>query len=244
MGGHEWPAHRRARGQFCTAHRYVASMRRLATSVAAAALALAACSSGDDSGSTLSADTAADPVEASDPAGEPAATGGNEGSADAEPSVSSSPAPVAPATEPAPVEVPAGPGGVVTIAGEQWIFVAEVCITEGGLIVEGPGVGPDETAAWVHVSLDTSTDFDGDGQLDTSATVAVEVGRTDLSVEPSEDHPDYYATSTRTGSFEYREFEHTLEGTRLFGSGEIQDYNAIALPFGETAEFTFDVSCT
>ena len=179
------------------------------------------------------------------PASEPGETGDEDQPPEAETTLVTSPDSVTVTTEPnSDREVPAGPGGVVAIAGEQWIFVAELCTDEGGLVVAGPGAGPDGTPAWVHVSVDTSTDFDGDGQLDTSATVAVQVGRTDLSVEPSEDHPDYYATSTRTGSFEYREFEHTLEDGRLFGSGEIQDYNAIALSFGEAAGFTFDVGCT
>ena len=142
-----------------------------------------------------------------------------------------------------PVPDALGPGGTVTIDGEVWTFDAETCETDGGLRAGGLGANTSGVPAWIVVSVDNSVDFDGDGELDASATVAVEVGRLDLATSPLPDQPDWYATTTQAGDFVYRQFEFTFDGVRLSGAGTIEDYNAIDLPYGEAAELSFDVGC-
>ena len=145
--------------------------------------------------------------------------------------------------ETVPVPDAPGAGGTVIIDGEVWTFDAETCETDGGLRAAGLGANTSGIPAWIVVSVDNSVDFDGDGELDASATVAVEVGRLDLATAPLPDQPDWYATTTEAGNFSYRQFEFNFDGDRLSGSGTIEDYNAIDLPYGEAAELSFDVGC-
>jgi hypothetical protein len=123
-------------------------------------------------------------------------------------------------------------GGVVTINGIAYTFEAEICVDQApDFVAAGPGASDDGTPAWVDVSL-------GD-ESDGESTVTVEVGKTELFGSGGDDQPDFYA-----GNFgDFNDFTFTLEGGQASGSGEIQDYNGVAVAFGERLPFTFEAVC-
>lgn len=136
-------------------------------------------------------------------------------------------------------------GGVVTIDGVDWTFEAEVCIAQGGsLVVTGPGSSSDGTLGFVDVSVETEEDIDSDGEVDESVTVSVEVGKTEMFGSGPDDQPDWYAAVTAFGGVETREFEYQLSDGRITGEGTIQDFNGVAIPFGESVPFSFEAGCT
>ncbi len=131
-------------------------------------------------------------------------------------------------------------GGVVTIDGVAYEYVAEICISQGtDFVASGPSQSPDGTPAWVEVESSVVLDLDGDGTEDASASVNVNVGQTEMFGGGPDDQPRFSASSTI-----YEEaFSYTLENGRMAGSGELQDHNFVVLEFDEVLPFTFDASC-
>lgn len=124
-------------------------------------------------------------------------------------------------------------GGVVTIDGVGYTFTAEVCVDQApDFVAAGPGQSDDGTLAWVDVSLGDETDGE--------SSVSVAVGKTELFGSGADDQPDFFAINYGGSS----EFTFTLEGGQTSGSGEIQDYNGIAVAFGERVPFTYEASCS
>ena len=108
-------------------------------------------------------------------------------------------------------------GGVVTIDGVAYEYVAEICIVQGtDFVASGPGQGSDGTPAWVEVESSAGFDFDGDGTDDPSASVSVSVGQTELFGSGPEDQPRYYAESNVYD----QGLADTLDGGRVMGSGK------------------------
>jgi hypothetical protein len=130
-------------------------------------------------------------------------------------------------------------GGVVTIDGVPWTYTAEVCIAQDlDFIAAGPGESPDGTPAWIDVTASGDFDVDGDGENDRIVDVYVTVGQTGMFGGGSEDDPDYAASSMFSEGLTF-----TLDGGRISGSGEIEDYNGIAIPYGERRPVTFEAAC-
>ena len=131
-------------------------------------------------------------------------------------------------------------GGVVTIDGVAYEYVADVCISQGtDFVASGPGQSPDGTAAWVEVESSAGIDLDGDGAEDTSSSVNVTVGQVELFGSGPDDQPRFSADS----NIYVESFSYTLDGGRMTGSGEIQDHNFVVLDAGESLPFTFEASC-
>ena len=124
-------------------------------------------------------------------------------------------------------------GGVVTIDGVGYTFTAEICVDQApDFVAAGPGQSDDGTPAWVDVSL-------GD-EADGESSVSVEVGKTELFGSGGDDQPDFFAINYG----ESTEFTFTLEGGQTSGSGEIQDFNGVAVPFGQRVPLTFEAGCS
>lgn len=135
-------------------------------------------------------------------------------------------------------------GGVVTINGEAYTFEATgVCLVQGtDFVAEGLGSAPDGTPVWVSINH-TMDDFDGDGEEGASIDVFVEVGKTELFGSGADDQPNWSASYYEGFGDDSRAISAELSGTTISGSGPISDYNGIAIPFGETAEMTFEANC-
>ena len=135
-------------------------------------------------------------------------------------------------------------GGVVTINGEAYAFEATgVCLVQGtDFVAEGLGAAPDGTPAWVSINH-TFEDFDDDGTETMSVDVFVEVGKTELFGSGADDQPSWAASYYEGFGDDSRAITAELSGTSISGSGPISDYNGIAIPFGETAEMTFEANC-
>ena len=137
-------------------------------------------------------------------------------------------------------------GGRVTIDGSDYTFDASVCIAQGpSFLAQGPGTGPDGTPAWFDISYSEDYDFDSDGELDTSLDLFIEVGKTEMFGEGSDDQPDWAASKVDSASMTFGEdISVEFDGTTLSGSGPINDFNGVAVPFGETAPMTFQATCS
>ena len=136
-------------------------------------------------------------------------------------------------------------GGVVTIDGVAYTFGATaVCIFQGtDFVAEGLGQDPDGNPAWVSISLGVD-DLDGDGEEGPSIDIFVEPGRTELFGDGPDDAPDFTASYWDGFSDPSMEITYELSDGVARGSGPIQDYSGIAIPFGENGEMTFEASCT
>ena len=131
-------------------------------------------------------------------------------------------------------------GGVVTIDGVAYEYVAEICIVQGtDFVASGPGQGSDGTPAWVEVESSVGFDFDGDGTDDPSASVSVSVGQTELFGSGPEDQPRYYAESNVYD----QSLTYTLDGGRMMGSGEMTDRNDYE-NYDKSYPVTFEASCS
>jgi hypothetical protein len=88
-----------------------------------------------------------------------------------------------------------------------------------------------------------SLDIDGDGDDDFSFDVAIEPDAgPDVDLDTL---PDFYAIKVESDDFtQGQDIAVTLDGSHLFGSGPIEDFNGIAIPEGESRPMTFDATCT
>jgi hypothetical protein len=136
-------------------------------------------------------------------------------------------------------------GGVVTIDGADVTFEATgVCISQGeDFVAEGLGQTSDGEPAWVGISASVD-DLDGDGEPDHTVDVTVEVGKIELFGSGPDDAPNYSASYIEAYASPDTVIEYELADGRISGSGRIQDFNGVAIPFGESAEMTFEASCT
>jgi hypothetical protein len=137
-------------------------------------------------------------------------------------------------------------GGVVTIDGVPYTFEATAaCIWQGtDFVAEGLGQDPDGNPAWVSINASVD-DFDGDGTEGPSIDIFVEPGRTELFGDGPDDAPDFTATYYEAEWFlPEDEVVYELANGVITGSGAVQDYSGIAIPFGERGEMTFEASCT
>lgn len=135
-------------------------------------------------------------------------------------------------------------GGVVTIDGGEYPFEANgVCLAQGtDFVAEGLGQTPDGEPAWVSISM-SNDDFDGDGDESQYIDVFVEVGKTELFGSGGDDQPDWSASYTDEFENPDMEIVAELNGSTASGNGPIQDYNAVAIPFGESVDMSFEASC-
>ena len=136
-------------------------------------------------------------------------------------------------------------GGVVTIDGVAYTFGATgVCIFQGtDFVAEGLGQDPDGNPAWVSISLGVD-DLDGDGVDGPTVDIFVEPGRTELFGDGPDDAPDFTASYWEGFSDPSEEIVYELSNGLARGSGPVQDYSGIAIPFGERGEMEFEASCT
>lgn len=136
-------------------------------------------------------------------------------------------------------------GGVVTIDGTPYTFAASVCIAQGeAFIAAGPGESPDGTVAWVSVDYANDYDFDGDGQNEETVSVDVEVGRTEQFGSGPDDQPRWSAASFDLTDEVAGGLSADFAGETISGAGPMNDHNFVALEFDETADMTFEASCT
>ena len=214
-------------------------------------LALAACGGSDDSGSNDS-DGGADDASAgsvSDASGE----SGESGDVDADADGAGSNEEAQESLDDAGVDLDLDEleetvtgfstgegGGVVTIDGVAYEYVAEICIVQGtDFVASGPGQDPDGTPAWVEVESSVGFDFDGDGTDDPSASVSVSVGQTELFGSGPDDQPHFYAESNVYD----QSITYTLDDGQMTGSGEMTDRNDYE-NYDKSYPVTFEASCT
>ncbi len=138
-------------------------------------------------------------------------------------------------------------GGEVVIDGATYAFAAEICIVQGNdFTAEGLGEAPDGTPAWVSISYSADGfDFDNDGEGDTTFDLFVEVGKSELFGSGADDQPDWSASKLDAATMQTGEdITVQLDGGTLSGSGPIQDFNGVAIPFGESVDMTFQATCS
>lgn len=233
---------------------------KLLTLAAIAGLVLAACGGSDDDTPAAEEPASAEADTAAEPAGEPAPADAadDDGGTDDDGDGSAARDDVQESLDDAGVDLDLEEleetignfstgegGGVVTINGVAYTFEATgVCIFQGtDFVAEGLGQDPDGNPAWVTVNLGVE-DLDGDGVEGPSVDIFVEPGRTELFGDAPDDAPDFTASYWDGFSDPSMEITYELSAGVARGSGPVQDYSGIAIPFGENGEMTFEASCT
>jgi hypothetical protein len=148
-------------------------------------------------------------------------------------------------------------GGTVTVDGVTYTVVADVCLAfDDDLTLDGPAQGSDGSVAWVSVNYSVTQRSDMEDFLDESVldmmfpagvdtvtdfSVEVEVGQTSR-MGSNDDQPSWNATDS--SMFSVGELDYVVSGGAARGSGQAEDWNGVAVAFGETAPIEFDVACT
>jgi hypothetical protein len=112
-------------------------------------------------------------------------------------------------------------------------------------VAAGVGAGPDGTPAWIDISYAADSDFDGDGVEDVTLDIMVEVGKTEVFGSGADDQPDWSASKLDSSSMQMgEEIDVTFDGNSITRSGPIEDFYAVAVPFGESVPMTFEATCS
>lgn len=132
--------------------------------------------------------------------------------------------------------------GLVRIGAVDYPFTTETCdVDDLGFSVLGFGASSSGQPVEIDIVAET-VDLDGDSTVDISFDMFV-VPNVAAGVDVS-NLPDFYASKVKTSSFsEGDDIVVTVSGTRVSGSGPIEDFNGVAAPDGQTLPMTFDVQC-
>jgi hypothetical protein len=200
------------------------------------ALALGACS--DDDGLDLSGPAQVDLPEVTVASGD----------------LGELPVPTAPGTDDTGPVATAG-GGTVTVNGVTYELTAQTCTSGAdGTHVEGVADGSDGSTAWIVVRRSVTTRDDAAATMDAATverlfgdrdvldqtSVTVDVGRTSVDGGSPADQPSWDAVVGPVGR-DGLTVEVTADGLR--GSGDAEDFNAVAVAAGETGPIEFEVAC-
>lgn len=144
---------------------------------------------------------------------------------------------------------PGAGGGTVVVDDVTYTFVAQNCFpSPGNFSTQGLATSTGEYGdAWISISGGINQDYDDDGTADVTADVTIEHGKTELFGESDPEKPEYAASrlsfSTQPAAINEGVLDFEINGSTMTGSGQMSDWSGIAVPFGETVDFTFEASC-
>ena len=121
--------------------------------------------------------------------------------------------------------------GIINVLGVDYLFNSGTCFTDAeNFDASGPGETADGVPFWATVSSTSG-----------SLVVEVELGKADRFTSGEDGMADLSLLLFDAANSDQASYR--IEGNRLSGSGQINDWNGVLIPFGQTAAVDFSAIC-